>query len=293
MVDWAQQFLRSYSWYEVIFEMAVIWACVFLIFRFLRGTRGAGVIKGVALLLVVITLTIRIIGAGTASLERLNFIYDRFLGLLAIVLVVVFQPELRQAMIRLGHARLFRHARGARAAVVEAVGQAVEFLSKSQFGALIAIEREVQLGGLIEGGEVLDAQVSARLLQSIFWPNSPLHDLGVVIRGDRVVAASVQFPLAEEGSLPTRFGSRHRAAAGLTLESDCLVVIVSEETGAISIAERGQIDCDIPRERFRAVLAQRLEAAPPPPRAAGEEPSGERAPAASELGEMVKVGASD
>jgi diadenylate cyclase len=264
-MEWVQSFLRSYTWYEVLFEMAVIGACVHLVFRFLRGTRGAGVIKGVALLLVVLTLIIQLIGAGTDRLERLKFIYEWFLGLLAVVLVVVFQPELRQAMIRLGHARFFRHARTTRSAVVEAVNQAVEFLSKSQFGALIALERDVQLGGLIEGGEALDAKLSARLLESIFWPNSPLHDLGVVIRGDRVIAANVQFPLVEEGHLQRQAGSRHRAAAGLSLESDCLVVIVSEETGGISIAERGVIEWNIPRDSFREVLAERLAAPPPEP----------------------------
>jgi diadenylate cyclase len=253
------QFFRSYQWYEVLLELAVIWICVYFIFRFLRGTRGAGVIKGLTLLLVALTLAIWLLGRVSDAFGRINFIYERFFGLLAILLIVVFQPELRQAMIRLGQTSWLRSDRRDTSKVVSSVSEAVQFLSKSQFGALIAIERNVRLGGLIEGGQPLDAEVSSRLLQSIFWPNSPLHDLGVVIRGDRILAAGVQFPLVEEGTLPPNLGSRHRAAAGLTTESDAIVVIVSEETGAVSIAERGRIEYDIPREQLHEILAQRLE----------------------------------
>jgi len=256
------QLIRSYELYQVIIEMAVIWIFVYAVFRFLRGTRGAGIFKGFAILFVLFTLLIRVLGQGSDAFGRLNFIYDKFLQLLAIVVIVIFQPELRQAMIRLSHTRQFRGYRGHVREVISSVSEAVEFLSKNQFGALIAIERSVKLGGLVEGGQSLDAKVSSRLLESIFWPNSPLHDLGVVIRDNRIVAAGVQFPLAEEGMLPPRTGSRHRAAVGLTMESDCVVVIVSEETGAVSIAEGGRIDYDIPREDLEPGLAKRL-AAPP------------------------------
>jgi diadenylate cyclase len=263
MLHSLNQLFRSYELWQVAIELAVIWICVYLIFRFLHGTRGAGVIKGFAILLVIGTLFIRVLSQGTDAFARLDFIYSRFLGLVAILLIVVFQPELRQAMIRLGHAWTFRSSRESMHGVLHAVNDAVAFLSKNQFGALIAIERSSRLGGLIESGVPLDAEVSARLLECIFWPNSPLHDLGVIIRGNRIIAASVQFPLAEEGLLPPNFGSRHRAAAGLSLESDCLVVVVSEETGAISIAEHGRLRHDIPRDEFNALLAERLRAAPP------------------------------
>lgn len=250
-----QQLIQSYELYQVVIELAVIWFCVYVAFRFLRGTRGAGVIKGFVVLLVLLTLLM-----GSDAFGRLNFFYDKFLGLLAIVLIVVFQPELRQAMIRLGRARLFRVSTSQMTQITDAVAEAVDSLSKCQFGALIAIERSVQLGGLVDDGVRLDAEVSARLLEAIFWPNNPLHDLGVVIRGNRIVAASVQFPLVEEGMVPQEFGSRHRAAVGMTVDSDCLVVVVSEETGAISIAEHGTVDADIPRDQIRARLAERLSA---------------------------------
>ena len=277
-----QQLIRSYELYQVLIEMAVIWACVYIAFRFLKGTRGAGVIKGFAVFLVVLTLLIQ----GTDVFGRLNFFYDKILGLLAIVLIVVFQPELRQAMIRLGRARLFRATGSQITQVIDAVDEAVQSLSKSRFGALIAIERSVQLGGLVEDGVRLDAEVSPRLLESIFWPNNPLHDLGVVIRSNRIVAASVPFPLAEEGMVPQEFGSRHRAAVGLTVESDCIVVVVSEETGGVSIAEHGTVENDIPHDQIRTRLAHRLAAptgggrkdhsdAPTPPDGSSKQSPGE------------------
>ena len=257
-----QVFFGSYGYFDMIVEIAVIWACVYLVFRFLKGTRGAGIVKGFAVLVVVVTLLIKVFGQNTDTLGRLNFIYDRFLGLIAILLIVVFQPELRQFMIRLGHARFFRQSSTEVTRVVDAVSEAVELLSKSQFGALIAIERSIGLSGLFEGGDRMDAVVSGRLLGSIFWPNSPLHDLGVVIRGHRILAANVQFPLAEEGSVPQHHGSRHRAAVGVTLESDCIAVVVSEETGSIALVEQGVVEANVPLAKFRELLQARLEGPP-------------------------------
>ncbi len=256
------QLLRGYPLREILVELAIIWICVYGVIRFLRGTRGAGVIKGVAVVMVVGTLVLRVLSQDSTAFAQINFIYDRFLGVLTIALIVVFQPELRQAMVRLGQTRWFGAATSRYGSVVDAVSGAVDLLSKSQFGAVIAIERQGKLGGLVAGGEELDAKVSARLLSTIFWPNSPLHDLGVVIRGDRIVAANVQFPLAEDTALPQNFGSRHRAALGLTLESDCIVVVVSEETGRISIAQHGHIESGIDRDAFAEELARRLRTDP-------------------------------
>jgi diadenylate cyclase len=249
-----------YPWYEVAVELLVIWVCMYLTLRFLHGTRGAGVVKGFAFLLIVLTLGIRVLGGWAEAFTRLNFIYDKFLGLLAVLLVVVFQPELRRAMVRLGETRLLRPARRNVVPVVEAVSEAVEFLSKSHFGALIAIERGTSLTSLAQSGVLLNARISGRLLMSIFWPNNPLHDLGVVVSGDRVLAAGVQFPLIDEDMVTADLGSRHRAGMGLSAESDCIVVIVSEETGRISIAESGRLERDIPRDALASVLLKRLRA---------------------------------
>ena len=227
---------RGYPTWEVLVELVVIWICVWLIVRFLQGTRGAGVVKGFAVMIVVLTLLIRLLGETSESFGRIKFISNQMLGLLAIFLIVVFQPELRQAMIRLGQTRFFSRRNPQVVKLADSVTEAVEFLAKNQFGALIVIERSVRLGGLIEGGVQIDGLVTPRLLQTIFWPNSPLHDLAVVIRENRIVASNVQLPLAETGAVAMRLGSRHRAAVGVTIESDAIVVVVSEETGKTRLA---------------------------------------------------------
>jgi len=264
MLEGLLQLVRSEPWL-VAAEITAIWLVVWLAYRFLRGTRGGGAIKGFAVLLVIGTFLIRVIGQGSELFERLSFLYGRFLGLAAIMLIVVFQPELRQAMIRLGHAWSFNRRRGEARTTAATIGEACEYLSRAKFGAIIALERQTRLGGLAESGVELDALISPRLLQSIFYPNAPLHDLGVVIRGDRIAAASVQFPLAEEGVLPPEYGARHRAAVGLSTECDALVVVVSEETGSISIAERGTIEGPFDRQTLVAELVRRLEGEPDEP----------------------------
>ena len=257
VLDSLLQILRFEAW-QVLVELLVIWVCVFLVFRFLRGTRGAGVIRGFAVLLIIATVLIRFVGQGSDLFDRLSFIYERFLGFLAFVLIVVFQPELRQVMTRIGHGMWLRGSGSADERVIEAIAEAAVFLSKSQFGALIAIERRTRLGELTDKGQSIDAVVSPRLLEAIFFPNSPLHDLGVVIRDDRIVAAGVQFPLAEEGALDGSFGSRHRAGLGLACESDAIIVIVSEEQGTISIADNGRLTYDIARDRIAQALREHL-----------------------------------
>lgn len=269
---------RGYEPLEVAIEIAVIWLGVWLAVRFLRNTRGAGVIKGFALVVALVAIGVRVLAqlgdevgnrvggsvgqflATSDVFARLRYLADQVLVLLAIALVVVFQPEIRQAMSRLGESRIFRRGRGQSTSMATEVAEAVDVLSRSRFGALIVIEGTVPLGELAEGGTELDAKVSAALLQSIFWPNNPLHDLATVIRGDRVWSAGIQLPLAEEGSVPAHLGARHRAGLGITLDTDCIVVIVSEETGSIRFAHRGELSAPLPRDEVLTRLTQLLEA---------------------------------
>jgi len=256
---------------ELLIELAVIWIVVYGTVRFLRGTRGAGIVKGFAVLLAAFVL-LQLLGLGTERFARLNFIVNYFVGIVAVLLIVIFQPELRQAAMRLGQARLLRPGRGDSGDTrIDAITEAVTFLSRSQFGAIIAVERSIRLGSLIEGGQPLDAKLNPQLLESIFWPNSPLHDLGVVIRGERVLAAGVQFPLADDGTLPGHYGSRHRAAVGLSEESDCIVIVVSEETGVISIAEGSHLETPIAMEQVAERLRWYLRDRDPAERAPDEE----------------------
>ncbi|MBX3355964.1 MAG: diadenylate cyclase [Phycisphaeraceae bacterium] len=259
MQDRIQQLFRGHDPLAVTVEMAVIFFGVYLMLRFIQGTRGAGVFKGLIVLVAGLFLALRFVGLFSDAFAQLRFLSEGLLGALALFLLVVFQPELRQGMVRLGQTTALGTDRRRDDQTVEAVAEAVEFLSRNSFGAVIAIERTVPLKGLAASGVVVDAAISARLLESIFWPSSPLHDLAVVIRGDRIAAASVQLPLAEE-TPGWRLGSRHRAALGATLETDALVIIVSEETGVIRMADNGRMSQEIRADDLLSALRQRLHA---------------------------------
>lgn len=251
--------LAEYDTLPVFIELAILWIIFYALYRFVRGTRAAGALKGLLFVLIIATLVLRVFAQGV--FPRLAVLYDNFLSIATIALIVTFQPELRRALIRLGEAPFFRSGTTDIDPVIDDVAQAMGLLSKNSFGAIIAIERRVGMRELIETGRRLDAEVSSHLLTTIFWPNSPLHDMGVVIRGNRVVAAGVQFPLAQPTDLPEEhLGTRHRAAIGLTRVTDALVVVVSEETGTISIAEQGRLDRRIAPESLADELRTRLRA---------------------------------
>jgi diadenylate cyclase len=253
-------FLRavaSYQWWVVAIELLLIGLVVYWVLRFLRGTRGARMLKGIAFVLISLYLIVRIVGT-QFGLDRIEFLYRQFLLFAAAACVVVFQPELRRALMRLGETRLFRGWSSQIDEEIEALVEAATFLSRRKIGALVAIEREVGLGGIAESGTRINADLTAQLIETLFWPNSPLHDLGVVVRQGRIEYAGVQFPLAESGDLERELGSRHRAAVGLSQESDAVVLVVSEETGDVSIAERGQLIRKLTPEGLRGLLGELL-----------------------------------
>lgn len=244
----------------MLLELFVIGLVVYVVLRFLRGTRGARVIKGIALILIAATTAVQLAG-DTLMLERLNVLYQQLLAILTLGLIVIFQPELRRALMRLGTARLFFERTRRTARVVDEIISSIDYLSRNKIGALIALERQVGLGGIVEAGTELDAGISRELLDTIFWPGTALHDMGVVIRDNRIMAAGVQFPLADSEQVTQDMGSRHRAALGLSQESDALVIVVSEETGTVSLAERGHLSRNVPLEKLRHMLAEGLEEA--------------------------------
>lgn len=256
----------SYPLWEVLVELAVIWLVVWAVVRFLRGTRAVGALKGLLMVLLLGTLLTRILGSGGESFQRLTILYDNAVALVAVALIVIFQPELRRGLIRLGEAPLFRSGRSQQTQIVSSIVTSAEYLAKARFGAIIVIERNVGLRGMTEGGTILDAEVSDRLLRSIFFPGSALHDLAVVIRNNRISAAGVQLPLAEPGDMPDpQLGSRHRAAVGVTKDSDAIVVVVSEESGQVRLAERGALSRPLAGEDLVKELSRRLGRAPEAP----------------------------
>ena len=252
------QRIGSYPWWETALEFTIIFVVVYAIFRFVRGTRAAGALKGTLLLIVMATLLVRVLGQ-QETFQRLRFLYDNFLTFLAVTLIVVFQPELRRGLIRLGEAPIIRRGGAAAGAVADAVTDACTYFSRAKFGALIVLERDTKLRTLTEGGTELNARVSSRLLKTIFFPGSALHDLAVIISHGLITSASVQLPLAEPEDMPDpTLGSRHRAAVGLSKECDAIIVVVSEETGHISIAERGRLITNLSPETLKSELYRRM-----------------------------------
>jgi diadenylate cyclase len=193
------------------------------------------------------------------KLEMITYVLSFVFQYGAIALLVVFAPELRAALAHLGQARfagLFRQME--QREVAEEICEAVERLSRSGIGAIVAIEREVPLDGYAESGSPMEAKVSADLLATIFTPYSPLHDGAVLVRGDTIVAAGCILPLSQQAIADRTLGTRHRAALGLSDETDAIVVVVSEERSSISIAERGQLWLDLSPSEVRDMLAGRV-----------------------------------
>lgn len=255
----------------VLAEWIMIGVAVWSILRILRGTRGASLFRGVALLLLGVTIVVKLV-AETFHLERILAIYPTFVFGVFLVAIIVFQPELRRALMRLGAAGWLPGLAQDVHEIVDELIQSVAYLSRNKIGALIAIERSTELGALIASGCKLDAEVSAALLNTIFWPGSALHDMGVIISQGRIAAAAVPFPLTESDVKDPSMGSRHRAALGMSEETDALIVVVSEETGTISLAEQGRLTRHLTPEELRERLGAGL-ASPEP----AEEPANEAA----------------
>jgi diadenylate cyclase len=249
--------LRAYPWWQVTIELLLIGLVVFWVVRFLRGTRGARLLKGIAVVLISLYIIVRLLGS-SFGLQRIEFLYSKFLIGASFAVVVVFQPELRRALMRLGETRLFRGWSQQIDEEIEALVESAVYCSRRKIGSLVAIEREVGLGGIAESGTRVNADLSAPLLNTIFFPNTELHDLGVVVSQGRIAYAGVQFPLAESGELERELGSRHRAAVGLSQETDAVVLVVSEETGDISIAERGRLIRKLTPDGLRGLLGELL-----------------------------------
>jgi len=242
-------------------EIALIAALVYLAYRGLRGTRGARVIRGFIFVMVTSFVLLRIL-AVYLHMERLNYLYGQVVPWLLVLTVVVFQPELRRSLMRLGENPLLRlFLRHGASAFVDSIVRSVGTLSRNRVGAIIAIERDARLTAVAENGVALDAELTSELLTTIFWPGSPLHDMGVVIRGGRIAAAGCEFPLSHQAIMDPHYGTRHRAAVGLTEESDAVVIVVSEETGNISLSEGGRLETPLAPDQLRTRLMQLLRAA--------------------------------
>ena len=233
-----------------LIQIALVAIGFYYVLRLLARTRAIQMLIGVVLLAVVY------IAARLLDLELVVVIMETLFEYGAIAALIVFQPELRSALARLGQSRMFRFFnRMEESEVVDELVEAIERLARGRIGAIVAIERAVGLEEYALTGTPVDAKVSAGIVSSIFAPYGPLHDGAVLIRGDTIIAAGVILPLTQFPVADKSLGTRHRAALGLSEETDALILVVSEETAQVSIADRGRLERDVDMDRLRHIIA--------------------------------------
>lgn len=262
------------SWQQGVWAAVDILLVALIIYQVLvlvRGTRAAPMLTGLAVVIVAFYLL------PTEKLITLNWVVSRVLPYVVFALIVVFQPEIRHMLADLGRRLSFLRTSPAGSDAYDDIVLAANLFSQNQTGALIVIERDIGLRTHIESGVPLDARLSYDLLATIFRPSAPLHDGAVIIQKDRIAAAACFLPLSMNPLLSTQLGTRHRAAIGITEETDAIAVVVSEETGAISLAVSGRIERDLTANQLRERLGAELRrymapVALPTPIATHEEP---------------------
>jgi diadenylate cyclase len=236
------------SWRPVL-QIAILSIGIYYSLKFVRGTRGAPVVYGFVLLIISLTVLAQVL-----QLEVLNWLLRSFVPFAAVAVLIIFQPELRRILAELGTHPLFNATHEQRENI-EVIIQTVERLADVRIGALIAIEQSIGLHEATESGVLVDCEATPEMLETIFFPNNAIHDGGVIIQGDRIAYAACIFPLSERQDLAATMGTRHRAAIGLSEQTDAVVVIVSEETGSISHAYKGQLVRGVTGEQLRAFLS--------------------------------------
>ncbi len=220
---------------SLVMEVGILAILIYYGLYFLRGTRAANVLAGIIIALLLLTLATDFLKLAVIT-ELLNGLWMIF----PIALIVIFQPEIRRAFAHLGSSRPFTRRMKQEETINEVI-KAVESLSANKRGALIVFQRQIGMRALISSGIKINAEVSHQLIQTIFHPNTPLHDGAIAIENNEIVAAHIIFPLTQSVSLSDSLGTRHRAAIGVTEETDAVAVVVSEETGSISMACRGNL----------------------------------------------------
>ena len=233
-----------------LLEMLVLAVMYYYVFLFLRGTRGWQMLVAFVVALLVLQFVTEFF-----HLTTLNWVLAKFTAYIAIAFIVIFQPEIRRALAELGKQHVFAGTQRERG-LCDHLVQATLMLAERKIGALIAVEQEIGMRTIQETGTPLDARVTPELLSTIFYPGTPLHDGGVLVRENRVVAAGCLFPLSQRIELGRSLGTRHRAAIGLTEETDAVVLVVSEETGTISIAYRGRLLRPLDEDKLRRILTR-------------------------------------
>jgi len=250
-------FLIQVSGYlRVACEIGILAFLIYTALLFVRGTRAVTILAGLAIVIMVMSLLSRFLG-----LDVIEWIVMKVWAFLALSVLIIFQPEIRRAFAQIGsqQTRLRIHSRGKREkAQINILLEATFYLADHRIGALIAIERDIGARAFAETGTFVNAPLSRELLTTIFFPNTPLHDGGVIVREGTLVAAGCIFPLTQSPDLSKSLGTRHRAAVGVTEETDAVAIVVSEESGAVSLASRGRLIRGISRDRLQRHLTNFL-----------------------------------
>ncbi len=243
------QFLLDH-WRDGV-EIFILWIGIYQLYRAFRATRGARILVGIVMILAIVTSL-----AFIFQLKVIAWILVRSALWGAFALVIIFQPELRSALAKLGSSSLFTFSKNQRLEFTSVLADAVIQLSKTRIGALFAIEKEISLLEHQDTGVTMDAEFSSELAQSIFYPKAALHDGGMILSQGRVAAAGCVFPASQREMSDRTLGLRHRAAIGLTEETDAVAIVVSEETGGISIAINGDLQRNLSEAEFREMLEE-------------------------------------
>lgn len=233
-------------------EILILAVMIYFASRFLRGTRGWPVVIGFVIVLLALALVTTLL-----KLTVLSWLLGTFSAFFAVAVIIIFQPELRRMLAELGNLPLFASASEQRESI-EVIIQTCERLAEVRIGALIAVEQTIQLQEVVESGVPVDCDATPEMLETIFFPNNAIHDGGVILKGDRIALAACIFPLTQRSDLNKSLGTRHRAAIGLSEETDAVIVVVSEETGMISHAYKGQLVRNVTLEELRAFLTSVL-----------------------------------
>lgn len=244
--------LESIPLWKPVLEILILWFMIYRIMLFFEGTRAVHVLRGMVILLIGFLLFQRL------GLNVLDWLLAKLFGISVIAILIIFHPEIRQGLARLGQRNLFssRLREEELSQMLREVVKVADSLSKDKFGALIAIEKNDPLTAYAESGVLVDARVSAELIEAIFTPNNPLHDGGLVIRNARIVAAGCLFPLTQNQDLSRIFGTRHRAALGLSEESDAIIIIISEERRDLSLVYREKLYKDLSQEELLSKIRE-------------------------------------
>lgn len=246
------EMLRQLRWQDGV-DIGIITFLVYRLLQILRGSRAMQMVIGLTIILVVY------VSARTLGLFTLNWILDNFLGSIILVIIVIFQSDIRRALTQVGTAPLFgatERVQQRRGNVREEVVQAVFALAQKRIGALVVIERDVGLNEYMEIGTRLDARVSRELLETVFLPHSPIHDGALVIQRGRVTAVRCLLPLSTNPHVKETWGTRHRAAIGVTEETDAVAIVVSEEEGTVALVVGGNVRENMDGARLRAALRE-------------------------------------